>query len=71
MRSYNFFLNKLNQEVKRLAKGVNNDAKHKLNSHKEVITNKLEVLKQLDIEIIDLSTNEEEIRNMMVTSMEF
>ena len=64
-------LNKLTQEVKELAKGVNNDTKHKLNSKKGVITKKLEELKQLDNEIMDLSTDEEEITNIMVVSTEF
>ena len=63
-------LNKLTQEVKELAKGVNNDTKHKLNSKKGVITKKLEELKQLDNEIMDLSTDEEEITNIMVVSAE-
>ena len=64
-------LNKLTQEVKELAKGVNNDTKHKLNSKKGVITKKLEELKQLGNEIMDLSTDEEEITNIMVVSTEF
>ena len=64
-------LNKLTKEAKELAKGVNNDTKHKLNSKKGVITKKLEELKQLDNEIMDLSTDEEEITNIMVVSKEF
>ena len=64
-------LDKLTQEARQLSKGVNNDTKHKLNSNRGVITNKLEELKQLDNEIIDLSTDEEEITNIMVASTEF
>ena len=59
-------LDKLTQEAKQLAKGVDNVTKHKLNSNKRVITNKLEELKQLDNEIMDLSTDAEEITNIMV-----
>ena len=62
---------KLTQEAKQLAKGVNNDTKHKSNSNKGVITNKLGELKRLDNEIMDLSTDEEEITNIMVASTEF
>ena len=58
-------------EAKQLAKGVNNDTKHKSNSNKGVITNKLGELKRLDNEIMDLSTDEEEITNIMVASTEF
>ena len=54
-----------------MLKEVNNDTKHKLNSKKGVITKKLEELKQLDNEIMDLSTDEEEITNIMVVSTEF
>ena len=64
-------LDKLTQEVTQLAKGVNNDTKHKFNSNKGVISNKLEELKQLDNEIIELSTDEEEITNIMVATTEF
>ena len=64
-------LDKLTQEAKQLARGVNNDTKHKLNSNKGVITNKLEELKRLDNETMDLSTDEEEITNIMVASTEF
>ena len=64
-------LDKLTQEVRQLAKGVNNDTKHKFNSNKGVISNKLEELKQLDNEIIELSTDEEEITNIMVATTEF
>ena len=64
-------LDKLTQEVRQLAKGVNNDTKHKFNSNKGVIINKLEELKQLDNEIIELSTDEEEITNIMVATTEF
>ena len=56
------FLDKLTQEAKQLAKGVNNDDKHKLNSNKGVITYKLDMLKRLDNEIMDLSTDEEELQ---------
>ena len=64
-------MDKLTQEAKQLAKGVNNDTKHKLNSNKGVITNKFEKLKQLDNEIINLSKDEEEITNIMVANTEF
>ena len=64
-------LDKLTQEARQLTKGVNNDTKHKLNSNKGVITNKLEELKRLDYEIMELSTNEKEITNIMAASMEF
>ena len=64
-------LDKLTQEAKQLARGVNNNTKHKLNSNKGVITNKLEELKRLDNETMDLSTDEEEITNIMVASTEF
>ena len=50
---------------------MNNETKHKLNYNKRVITQKLEELKQLDNEIMDLSTDEEEITNIMVVSTEF
>ena len=39
--------------------------------NKGVITNKLEELKRLDNEIMDLSTDGEEITNIMVASTEF
>ena len=64
-------LDKLTQEARQLAIGVNCDTKHKLNSNKGVITNKLVELKQLDNEIMDLSTDEEEITNIIVASTEF
>ena len=64
-------LDKLTQEAKQLARGVNNNTKHKLNSNKGVITNKLEELKRLDNETMDLSTDEEEITNIMVAITEF
>ena len=64
-------LDKLTQEARQLAIGVNCDTKHKLNSNKGVITNKLAELKQLDNEIMDLSTDEEEITNIIVASTEF
>ena len=64
-------LDKLTQEAKQLARGVNNDTKHKLNSNKGVITNKLEELKRLDNETMDLSTDEEEITNITVARTEF
>ena len=64
-------LDKLTQEAKQLARAVNNNTKHKLNSNKGVITNKLEELKRLDNETMDLSTDEEEITNIMVASTEF
>ena len=64
-------LDKLPQEAKQLAKGVNNDTKHKLNPIKGVITDKLEELKRLDNEIMYLSTDEEEITNTMATTKEF
>ena len=64
-------MDKLTQEAKQLAKGVNNDTKHKLNSNKGVITNKFEKLKQLYNEIINLSKDEEEITNIMVANTEF
>ena len=64
-------LDKLTQEAKQLAKGVTNDTKYKLNSNKGVITNKLEELKRLDNETMDLSTDEEEITNITVARTEF
>ena len=64
-------LDKLTQEAKQLARGVDNNTKHKLNSNKGVITNKLEELKRLDNETMDLSTDEEEITNIMVAITEF
>ena len=64
-------MDKLTQEAKQLAKGVTNDTKHKLNSNKAVITNKLEELKRLDNETMDLSTDEEEITNITVVRTEF
>ena len=64
-------LDKLTQEAKQLAKEVDNYTKHKLNSNKGVITNKLGELNQLDHEIMELLTDEEEITNIMVTSTEF
>ena len=42
-----------------------------MNSNKGVITIKLEDLKQLNNEIMDLSTDEKEISNIMVASTEF
>ena len=65
------FLNKLTQEAKQLAQGVDSDTKHKLNCKKEVITNKSEEFKRLDNKIMDLSMNEEEITNIMVAGTEF
>ena len=47
-------LDKLTQEAKQLVKEVDNYTKHKLNSNKGVITNKLGELKQLDHEIMEL-----------------
>lgn len=41
-------LDNLTQEAKQLAKGVNINTKHKLNSNKGVIPNKLEELKWLN-----------------------
>ena len=64
-------MNKFTQEAIQLVKGVNNDTKHKLNSNKGLITIKLEDLKQLNNEIMDLSTDEKEISNIMVASTEF
>ena len=64
-------MDNLTQEVKQLAKGVNNDTKHRLNSNKGVITNNLEELKQLNNEIMDFSTDEQETTNIMVASTEF
>ena len=64
-------MDNLTQEAKQLAKGVNNDTKHKKNSNKGVITNKLEDLKWLDNEIMDLLTDEYEITNIMVANTEF
>ena len=64
-------MDNLNQEVKQLAKEVNNDTKHKLNSNKGVITNNLEELKQLNNEIMDFSTDEQETTNIMVASTDF
>ena len=64
-------LDKLTQEAKQLVKEADNYTKHKLNSNKGVITNKLGELKQLDHEIMELLTDEEEITNIMVTSTEF
>ena len=64
-------LDKLTREAKQLAKGVNKNTKHKLNSKKGVITNQLEELKWLDNEIMDLSTDEEQITNIIVASKEF
>ena len=62
---------KLTQEAKQLAKGVKNETKHKLNSNKGLTNNKSQELKRLNNEIIDLSTDEEEITNMMVASTKF
>ena len=62
-------MDNLTQEAKQLAKGGNNDTKHKLNSNKGVITNKLEELKRLDNEIMALSTDEGEITNIMVEAL--
>ena len=42
-----------------------------MNSNKGVITNKIEELKQMDNETMELSTDEEEITNIMVASTEF
>ena len=42
-----------------------------MNSNKGVITNKIEELKQMDNEAMELSTDEEEITNIMVASTEF
>ena len=64
-------MDKLTQEAKQLAKGVNNHTKHKLNSNKGVITNKLKELKWLNNEIVELSMDEEEIRNIMLARTEF
>ena len=64
-------MHKLIQESEQLPKGVNNDTKHKLNSNKGVITNKLEELKQSDNEIMDVWTDEEEITNIIVARTEF
>ena len=64
-------LDKLTQEAKQLAKEVGKYTKHKLNSNKGVITNKLEELKRLDHEIMELLTDEEEITNIMVSIAEF
>ena len=64
-------MHKLTQESEQLPKGVNNDTKYKLKSNKGVITNKLEVLKQSDNEIMDAWTDEEEITNIMVARTEF
>ena len=64
-------MDKLTQEARQLAERVNNDTKHKLNCNKGVITNKLEELKQLDNEIMELSTDEEQIANVMAASTEF
>ena len=64
-------LDKFTQEPRQLAKGVNNDTKHKLKFNKGMITNKFEELKQSDNEVMDLSTDEEEITNIMVASTEF
>ena len=41
-------MDNLTQEAKQLAKGVNINTKHKLNSNKGVIPNKLEELKRLN-----------------------
>ena len=57
--------------MKPLAKGIHNDTEYILNSNKGVVTNKLEELKQLDDEIMDLSKDEDEITNIMVPSKEF
>ena len=64
-------LDKLTQEVKPLAKGIHHDTEYILNSNKEVVTNMLEELNQLDDEIMDLSTDEEEITNIMVARTDF
>ena len=42
-----------------------------MNSNKGVITNKIEELKQMDNETMELSTDEDEITNIMVASTEF
>ena len=64
-------MHKLTEELEQLPKGVNNDTRHKLNSNKGVITNKLGELKQSDNEIMDVWTDEEEITNIMVACTEF
>ena len=59
------------KEAKQLAKEVNNNTHDRLNSNKGMITNMLEELEWLDNEIMYLSTDEEEITKIMVTSTEF
>ena len=59
------------EEAKQLAKGVNNNTHDRLNSNKGMITNIIEELEWLDNEIMYLSTDEEEITKIMVTSTEF
>ena len=59
------------EEAKQLAKEVNNNTHDRLNSNKGLITNMLEELEWLDNEIMYLSTDEEEITKIMVTSTEF
>ena len=59
------------EEAKQLAKEVNNNTHDRLNSNKGMITNMLEELEWLDNEIMYLSTDEEEITKIMVTSTEF
>ena len=60
-------LDKLTQEARHLAKRVNNWTLTK----EGVITNKIEELKQMDNETMELSTDEDEITNIMVASTEF
>ena len=59
------------EEAKQLAKEVNNNTHDRLNSNKGMITNIIEELEWLDNEIMYLSTDEEEITKIMVTSTEF
>ena len=59
------------EEAKQLAKEVNNNTHDRLNSNKRMITNIIEELEWLDNEIMYLSTDEEEITKIMVTSTEF
>ena len=59
------------EEAKQLAKEVNNNTHDRLNSNKGMITNIIEELEWLDNEITYLSTDEEEITKIMVTSTEF
>ena len=64
-------MDKLTQEARQYANGVSNDTKHKLNSNKGMITSKLEELKQMDDEIMDLLTDVEEVTKIMVASTDF